>query len=91
MTTHAVMVIADAIYAFESKWDRLRRLRVKRRLTARIGRCQGLKPRSFTYLPSARERLVHLTEFRTGTTGRDEDRPGRLLLGRFPESGLSVA
>jgi hypothetical protein len=68
-----------------------RRSRLKRRAALLLDRLRGHQERSPVYIPTARERLLRFITFETRTTGRDEDRPGRLLLGRFPESGLSVA
>jgi hypothetical protein len=88
---YAFAYIADAIGAFTPRRERLRDLQGKRRLAAGFGRLQRSRARSRPLVLTGPERLIHLSEFATRTTGRDEDRPGRLLLGRFPESGLSVA
>ena len=76
------------------RWDEMRQIRtsrLKRRLAVLLDQLQGHQDHSPVDAPTGRERLIRLSEFETENTGRDEDRPGRLLLGRFRESGLSVA
>jgi hypothetical protein len=69
----------------------IRLSRLKRRAVLLLDLLRGHQEHSPSIVPTGRERLIHLSEFDTESTGRDEDRPGRLLLGRFRESGLGVA
>jgi hypothetical protein len=77
----------------------IRTSQTKRRISTLLDRLQNARvswPSYFNVPPPSHfgtglQRLLCLTGIPTKTTGRDEDRPGRLLLGRFRESGLSVA
>jgi hypothetical protein len=87
------------LFGWPAEDTQIRISRIKRRTSMLLDRLQNARvswPSYFNVPPpshfgTGRQRLLCLTGIPTKTTGRDEDRPGRLLLGRFRESGLSVA